>query len=272
MSNANESVPPRPFDASGSSLTGSAAVDPQAPRVIGRDDHDWPLFDPAPAAVLLDVDGTLLPNTTTFLFARMLRRRGFIKRSILLRALYHGLQHHFGQLDYAKLVEFACSNLTAIPDGQLRAMAEENFELQVKPRLFLGVVDHVRWLRDQGAAVAMVSSSPEVVLRPLADHLGCNDLLTTPVRVENGRFLGLGDGPPCYGAGKLHWAQVWAKSRGIRLDHAAAYADNWSDRPLLEAVGVAAVVHPRCRLRQLARERGWLILRPRVAASRSRAH
>ncbi len=56
----------------------------------------WPTFDQAPAVAFLDVDGTLLAETTTYLFARILRRRGLIRRSFFLRALYHGFQHKPG--------------------------------------------------------------------------------------------------------------------------------------------------------------------------------
>ena len=61
----------------------------------------WPQFDRAPSVAFIDVDGTLLAETTTFLFARILMRRGLIRRSSLLRALYHSLQHRFGRLDFA---------------------------------------------------------------------------------------------------------------------------------------------------------------------------
>ena len=57
----------------------------------------WPVYDRPPAAAFVDVDGTLLAQTTTYLFARILRRRGLIRRSFILRALYHGLQHRFGR-------------------------------------------------------------------------------------------------------------------------------------------------------------------------------
>src|SRR4051812_44344815 len=63
----------------------------------------WPTYDKPPAVAFIDVDGTLLAETTTFLFARILRRKGLIKRSFVLRALYHGLQHRFGRLDYGRL-------------------------------------------------------------------------------------------------------------------------------------------------------------------------
>jgi len=47
------------------------------------------------------------------------------------------------------------------------------------------------------------------------------------------------------------------------MDDSVAYADNWSDRALLQRVGTAVVVHPHRKLNQLAKERGWHIARPR---------
>jgi phosphoserine phosphatase len=52
------------------------------------------------------------------------------------------------------------------------------------------------------------------------------------------------------------------------MDEAVAYADNWSDRALLERVGRAVVVHPHRKLRRLAQERGWVIVRPRRPVAR----
>jgi phosphoserine phosphatase len=46
------------------------------------------------------------------------------------------------------------------------------------------------------------------------------------------------------------------------MDAAVAYADNWSDRALLERVGRAVVVRPGRRLRRLAMLRGWTIVNP----------
>ena len=224
---------------------------------------EWPTFDQAPAVAFLDVDGTLLAETTTYLFARILRRRGLIRRSFFLRALYHGFQHKLGRLDYGRLVNFGLQNIAQIPIDELERIAYENFVTHIRPRLYVGVVDHLNQLRMRGTAVVLVSSSPRIVLEPLSIFLGCADMLTTPVRIERGRLVGIADGPPCYGEGKLYWALEWAKSRQIEMDAATAYADNWSDRALLGRVGQAVVVHPRSKLRRLATEQGWLVVEPR---------
>jgi HAD superfamily hydrolase (TIGR01490 family) len=223
----------------------------------------WPVFDRAPASAFVDVDGTLLAQTTTYLFARILRRRGLIRRSFILRALYHGLQHRFGRLDYGRLVTFGLESIARIPVVELERIAYDNFVEFVRPRLYVGVVEHLTDLRRRGTQVVLVSSSPGLVIEPLSLYLGCTDTITTPVVIERGRLVGIGEGPPCYGEGKRHWAERWAAAHGISMDDSVAYADNWSDRALLERVGTAVVVHPHRKLLRLARSRGWHIARPR---------
>ena len=222
----------------------------------------WPQYDQAPTVAFFDVDGTLLAETTTYLFARILRRRGLIKRSFVLRAMYHGLQHKLGRLDYGRLVGFGLNSIASIPIAELERIAVENFRDYVRPRLYSGVVEHLTELRERGTAVVLVSSSPGIVLKPLAEYLGCADTVTTPVRIERGLLVGIADGPPCYGEGKLYWARRWADSRQISMDSTAAYADNWSDRALLDHVGRAVVVRPHRKLKKLALAKGWTIVRP----------
>jgi HAD superfamily hydrolase (TIGR01490 family) len=222
----------------------------------------WPSFERPPSVAFIDVDGTLLAETTTFLFARILYRRGLIRRSFLLRALYHGLQHRLGRLDYGRLIAYGLKNIARIPVVELERIAYENFVEHVRPRLYVGVVEHLNGLRKQGTPIVLVSSSPGLVIEPLSLYLGCSATLTTPVVIERNRLIGMGSGPACYGEGKFYWAQQWADEHGLSMADAVAYADNWSDRTLLEQVGHAVVVHPKGRLFRLARSRGWDVVRP----------
>jgi HAD superfamily hydrolase (TIGR01490 family) len=222
----------------------------------------WPVYQQPPSVAFIDVDGTLLAETTTFLFARILQRRGLIRRSFMLRALYHGLQHRLGRLDYGRLIEYGLKNIARIPVVELERIAYENFVEHVRPRLYVGVVDHLNAVRKRGTPLVLVSSSPGLVIEPLSIYLGCRTTLTTPVVIERNRLVGMGPGPPCYGEGKLYWAEQWAESQSISIDNAVAYADNWSDRALLQRAGHAVVVHPKGRLLRLARSKGWDIVRP----------
>ncbi len=171
---------------------------------------EWPRFSKPPSVAFVNVDGTLLAQTTTFLFARILYRKGWIRRSFFLRALHHGLQHRFGRLDYGRLIEIGLSYISRIPVVELERIAYENFVEFVRPRLYEGVADHLAALRKAGTPIVLVSSSPRLVIEPLGIYLGCSDLLTTPVVIERGRLVGIGTGPPCYGEGKLYYAEHWA--------------------------------------------------------------
>ncbi|MGP0062998.1 MAG: HAD family hydrolase [Isosphaeraceae bacterium] len=222
----------------------------------------WPTFSKPPSVAFVDVDGTLLAHTTTFLFARILYRKGWIRRSFFLRALHHGLQHKFGRLDYGRLIEIGLNYISRIPVVELERIAYENFVEFVRPRLYEGVVDHLSEVRKSGTPIVLVSSSPRLVIEPLGIYLGCSDVLTTPVVIERGKLIAIGSGPPCYGEGKLYYATEWAAEHHIEIKDAVAYADNWSDRALLEQVGRAVVVHPKGRLLRLARARGWDIVLP----------
>ena len=153
---------------------------------------NWPTFESTPAVAFVDVDGTLLAQTTTFLFARILYRKGWIRRSFFLRALYHGLQHRFGRLDYGRLIGIGMSYIARIPIVELERIAYENFVEFVRPRLYEGVVEHLYGLRRQGTAIVLVSSSPGLVIQPLSIYLNCTDTLTTPVVVERGRLVAVG--------------------------------------------------------------------------------
>ena len=71
--------------------------------------------------------------------------------------------------------------------------------------------------------------------------------------IERGRLVAAGLGPA------LLWRGQTILGRGVgacpwrEMEDTVAYADNWSDRALLEQVGRAVVVRPRGRLLRLAR-------------------
>ena len=85
------------------------------------------------------------------------------------------------------------------------------------------------------------------------------DFLCTHLIDHNDELTGEVFDPPCYGAGKIVWAQRYADEHGARLSDAYLYTDSHSDRPLLEAVGHPIAVNPDARLKRLAQKRGWPI-------------
>lgn len=222
---------------------------------------NWPDFSQdRPDACFLDVDGTLHPGTTAYLLALEMKRRGLVKGHFFRQALWYGLQHRFGRLNYERLIDHALDSLKTIPVIDLERMSYECFARDVKPNLFPGVEEHLNSLRRAGSRLVLVSSSLRQALEPLRIYLGAEETISTPILERRGYLVGRGPGPVCYGPGKLEWIKEWSDAQGINLARCAAYGDNYSDRFMMEAVGRPVAVRPRGNLRRYARGRGWLVV------------
>jgi putative phosphoserine phosphatase/1-acylglycerol-3-phosphate O-acyltransferase len=112
--------------------------------------------------------------------------------------------------------------------------------------------------------VAILSSTTNYLADPLAADLGIEHLLVSRMVVRDGVLTGEVQRPLCYGAGKIHWARLFAAEHGVDLAESYFYTDSVTDVPMLELVGHPQVVNPDPLLRRLARRRGWNILQLRV--------
>ena len=116
--------------------------------------------------------------------------------------------------------------------------------------------------RRAGHVVALLTSATRYLAEPLGADLGIDHLLVTQLVVREGRFTGEVVQPVCYGRGKVYWAERFAAEHGVDLDQSYFYTDSITDLPVLDRVGHPRVVHPDPRLRRLAQQRGWQVLRP----------
>lgn len=87
-----------------------------------------------------------------------------------------------------------------------------------------------------GHCCVMVSASPDIYLKRVAQQLGFDALLCTEMEVEDGRLTGLMKTPNCYGEQKVIRLQAWMLERfGTDADAATlyAYGDTSGDMPML---------------------------------------
>lgn len=221
----------------------------------------WPEFgDNYPDVFFLDVDGTLHPGTTAYLVALEMKRRGMVHGSFFLRSFWYGLQHRFGRLDYGRLLDHALETLKNVPIIELERMGYECFARDVKPNLFPGVLEHLDLARKSGSRLVLVSSSLSHTLESLKIYLRAEEIIGTPLVERRGFLVSRGEGPVCYGPGKLHWVLQWCQHNGIDPEKCVAYGDNYSDRFLMEGMGRAVAVRPKRNLRKYATRKGWAIV------------
>ena len=136
--------------------------------------------------------------------------------------------------------------------------------------LLPSAVERVAWHAAQGHTIVLVSGTLAPLARRVAAALGMKlalrgiagriDLCATELEEIDGKWSGEIVGEAVVGDAKARTVRRFASERGLTLSQCYAYADQASDRWMLEAVGWPIVVNPSRALARIARQKGWLVL------------
>ncbi|MEM9466384.1 MAG: HAD-IB family hydrolase [Actinomycetota bacterium] len=113
--------------------------------------------------------------------------------------------------------------------------------------------------RSAGRTLVLATTTPEHLVRPLAERLGIDDVVATRWTQTDGRFTGSVDGDVVWGPGKRDAVIAWCRRHDIDLETCWAYSDSYYDSPLLDAVGHPVAVNPDARLAATAALNDWPI-------------
>lgn len=124
------------------------------------------------------------------------------------------------------------------------------------------VIARLRQHKEAGEHVVLVSGIFDDMVRAFAQVLDADGGIGSKLVYQGGRCSGKIDGPTIGGKNKLDSIQQYLQDNGfsISLAECYAYADSFSDAPMLSAVGHAVATYPDSALRILAVERAWKIL------------
>jgi HAD superfamily hydrolase (TIGR01490 family) len=150
--------------------------------------------------------------------------------------------------------------LRGLAREQLEELARESsaaLERDLRPRS----ADLVTRLKEEGWQVVLATTSLDLIVAPLARHLGITEVLASRLEFSGGRATGRFEGPPLLREEKRRRVLEYLRERSERPEDCAFYSDSILDLPLLEAVGRPVAVNPDRRLARYARRRGWRIVR-----------
>jgi fatty acyl-CoA reductase len=120
-----------------------------------------------------------------------------------------------------------------------------------------GALRRVREHRAAGHRTIMITAAAEIFVRPLSPLFDV--VIGAELEHRDGRFTGFMSQPPLVGEARAAWLRRYALQEGVDLRHCYAYADSYSDLPLLRAVGTPVAVSPDSALYRHARRRRWPI-------------
>ncbi len=207
---------------------------------------------------VFDLENTLIASNVVDSYSWLATRRqedrervGFVLRTLKEAPRLLALD----RTDRSDFLRYFYRRYEGAPVGRLERDSWELFSNLVLTKSFPAGIRRVREHRALGHKTLLITGALDVViepLRPLFDEVVCARL-----GQRAGRFTGeLIDAPPTGEARALIMAD-YARTHGLDLEQAVAYADSASDLPMLEAAGHPVAVNPETKLAAIARKRGW---------------
>ena len=189
---------------------------------------------PAPArrtVAAFDFDGTLVPGDSLL---------PFVWRAAGPRRFLHAAARNGGRVALATIARigsrdeakaaFVSTALRGLPSSELVGAGVE-FSHRLEAKVHPAGLDRIRWHRERGHELVLVSASLLVYLEPLADRLGFDAVLATGLEVgQDGLLTGGLDGANVRGPEKVVRLRRWLDDCPCEL---WAYGDSHGDRELL---------------------------------------
>jgi len=214
-------------------------------------------------AAFYDVDGTLVRTNIVHTYGYYAmnggslagiaaRTLGTIASVPLLKAL--------DLIDRKTFNEFFYRYYAGISEDRLVTLAEELFEDTLRKAIFPRARDLIDEARRADCRIVLVTGALDFTVRPLARHLGADDLIANRMQFTGGVATGKVIPPIIEGANKAVAIREYCVREGLALDQSHAYSDSASDYAMLAVVGRPTAVNPDMRLRALARSYQWPIV------------
>ncbi len=212
----------------------------------------------ARAAAFFDLDRTLLAGASGPAISRGLRAVGLLtERHIPGEDLVFRLFNMVGENRPAMMLTRQAARMAQGWDAdrarEAGELAADELESQVQPYAKLLIEQH----KAEGRTLVVATTSPDHLVRPLAERLGFDDVVATVYEERGGTFTGRIVGEFVWGKGKYLAVRDWCADHGVDLRECWAYSDSYYDVPLLNAVGHPVVVNPDPRMRVQAVARRW---------------
>lgn len=219
-------------------------------------------------AAFFDLDRTLISRSSSLSLAPAFYARGILSRRDRVKAGLAQLvfiRYGAGTSRVGQTAETAMVFLEGMPVETFREIIGDAVDSAFRPYVFADALALVRRHREGGERSFVVSAALQEVVDALVPELGFDGGLGSTAEVVDGTYTGRLvrrlDGPA-----KAEAVTALALDEGIDLGESSAYSDSASDVPFLEVVGHPVAVNPDRRLRRVAEERDWRVLRFRTKA------
>ena len=211
-------------------------------------------------AAVFDLEGTIVASNLieSYLWARLSstpRSQWSGELADLARSLPRYLRAE--RRDRGDFVRAFLRRYEGADMAELRELVDEVLGDALLQRVMPEAVRRIRAHRAAGHKTILITGTVDVFVRPLSGLF--DEIVASRMHARDGLLTGYLDSPPLVDEARAAWLRRHAADAGIDLADSYAYADSYSDRPLLEAVGNPAAVNPDPSLYRHAKRKHWRI-------------
>ena len=210
-----------------------------------------------PKAYLFDMDHTLVNCDCDVIWKYFLIDKGLAPADVVEDVEKFFNDYNRGELNIEEFIKFQFKEFKGMSYAQLEELAEECFQIMIKPQIYPKVPALIQKVLDSGCPVSVLTSTNRIIATPLANHLGIPEVMATEIEVVDGICTGNMSGEYCSEYGKVLRAEAFCEKHNIELSDVVYYGDNYADRFVLDAVGFPRPVNCSHALKEYAREKGW---------------
>jgi alcohol-forming fatty acyl-CoA reductase len=213
-------------------------------------------------AAVFDLEGTIVNSNVveSYLWARLatMPRSGWLRElADLARCAPRYL--YAERRDRGELLRAFLRRYAGVRAEELRALVTDVLGDALLHRVMPEATRQIRAHRAAGHRTVLITGAVDLHVEPLSVLF--DDVVASRMHTKDGVLTGFLETPPLVDEARAAWLRQYTQRHGLHLDRSYAYADSYSDRPLLEAVGHPHVVNPDSQLFRHARRRHWVMHR-----------
>lgn len=209
---------------------------------------------------IFDMDHTLIENDCDVSWKEFCVAEKLAPESDIAEADRFYQQYLEGNLDAEEFLAFQLREFIGKDENAMRELARRHFDCIVKNRVRPKAFEYVQKLLSAGKRCAILTSTNEIIARPIGEFFGINEVYGAQLEMQNGVFTGRRCGVYTAGEGKAQVVRSLSRETGIPLSEFAAYGDSINDLPLLKVAGEPYAVSPGELLANEAEKLGFTVL------------
>ena len=212
-----------------------------------------------PDIIFFDCDHTIIDTDCEWTWINMLADMGRVPEHYRAKQQHYIELHANGQTPEQEYLGFILQEFVGKTPATMQQLAKSNFENYIRNKIFPTAQEAIKRHQQRQTPVVLLSGSTRVLVTPIAQAMGFNDIACTELELFEGTYTGGIVGPFCIRDGKLKRGQDYCQQLDIDFSKAMYYGDSISDLHIFEKIGYPVAVNPSPKLEEIAIREHWAI-------------